>query len=872
MTGQNNQKHEKAARETAAWYKNIVDHARDLIQCVDSEGRFIYVNQTWLSTLNYTADEIDNLTIWDIIHPDSMEHCMAVFEQVLTGKDFGIVEAIFVTKNRTRVMVEGNVGVKLDENGRFEYTRSIFRDVTDRKETEENLHASEEKYCNLIENLNEVVYILDDQARVSYVSSNIKTLAGYDSSELLGRPYTDFVHPDDLVGRIEQFQKIIEGINEPTEYRMLTKEGRAVWVRTAARPVTKEGSLVGIQGVLTDITSLKQTEENLRYQLELEKLVSEISAYLGSLSAEQLNEGISTALKMAGEYFQVDRSYMFQFSSDGLTRNLTHEWCAAGVKPQKDSLPDQPLTNLPWWTEKVKSKNCIHIPAVESLPPEAEREKREFKAQELNALIYVPIIKTGQLIGVLGFEAVKQKMEWTKEHETHLLIIAELISSALTRYQATKTLRTSEEKYREILSTIEDGYYEVDLAGNFVFFNDSFCKTLGYSRDELMQGSYKMLYKNPQEVFQTYNRVYQTGNAEKSADWPVTTKNGQEIFIEVSITLRRDEAGNQIGFRGIARDVTERRLAEEKLRKYEELQQLMMNLATEHINVPLEKVDQAINEMLKTVGKFTKADRVYIFKHDYERRITSNTHEWCAEGINPEIDNLQDFPFEQFADFLEAHRKGEVVHIPDIARLSENHCMRSNLEAQDIQSMIWLPLFCEGVNTGFVGFDAVKQKRVFTEQEINLLKALAEITSNVLERQKTETNIHYISFHDQLTGLYNRYFLGEEIERFNTKRQLPLAVIMADLNSLKLVNDTYGHETGDQLLKTAADIIRNSCREEDIIARWGGDEFVVILPQTEARDAELICKRITEGCRGAFVKDLPVSIALGLACKTSETT
>ncbi|MFO8191213.1 MAG: PAS domain S-box protein [Bacillota bacterium] len=748
MTGQDNQKHEKAARETAAWYKDIVDHARDLIQCVDSEGRFIYVNQTWLSTLNYTAEEIDNLTLWDIIHPDSMEHCMAVFEQVLTTKNFGEVKAIFVAKDGTWITIEGNIGVKLDENGRFVYTCGIFRNVTNRKEV----------------------------------------------------------------------------------------------------------------------------EENRRYQFELEKLVSEISAYLGSLSAEQLNEGISTALKMAGEYFQVDRSYIFQFSSDGLTRNLTHEWCAAGVKPQKERLQNQPLTNLPWWTETVKSKRCIHIPEADSLPPKAEGEKREFKAQKLNSLIYVPIIKTGQLIGVLGFDAIKQKIEWTKEHETHLLILAELISSALTRYQAEEALKASEEKYREILSTIEDGYYEVDLAGNFVFFNDSFCKTLGYSRDELMQASYKKLYKNPQQVFQTYNRVYQTGIAEKAADWPVTTKDGQEIFIEVSITLRRDEAGNQIGFRGIARDVTERRLAEEKLRKYEELQQLMMHLATERINVPLKKVDQAINEMLETVGKFTKADRVYIFKHDYDRRVTSNTYEWCTEGITPEIDNLQATPLDYFPDILEAHQKGEVVHIPDIARMPADHAMHPLFKAQGIQSMIMLPIFSEDINTGFVGFDAVKQKRVFTKQEINLLKALAEIISNVLERQKTETNIHYISFHDQLTGLYNRYFLGEEIERFNTKRQLPLTVIMADLNSLKLVNDTYGHETGDQLLKTAANILRNSCREEDIIARWGGDEFVVILPQTEERDAQLICKRITEGCRGTFVKDVPVSIALGLATKTSETT
>ncbi len=123
-----------------------------------------------------------------------------------------------------------------------------------------------------------------------------------------------------------------------------------------------------------------------------------------------------------------------------------------------------------------------------------------------------------------------------------------------------------------------------------------------------------------------------------------------------------------------------------------------------------------------------------------------------------------------------------------------------------------------------------------------------------------------------MTGLYNRYFLEEEMSRLDTARQLPLTVIMADLNGLKLVNDTYGHDTGDEMLIEAANNVRNSCREEDIIARWGGDEFVIMLPQTEARDAQLICKRIAEGCRGAFVEEVPISIALGVATKISETT
>lgn len=149
----------------------------------------------------------------------------------------------------------------------------------------------------------------------------------------------------------------------------------------------------------------------------------------------------------------------------------------------------------------------------------------------------------------------------------------------------------------------------------------------------------------------------------------------------------------------------------------------------------------------------------------------------------------------------------------------------------------------------------------------SLEKLNVVILSDVSERKKALDEIRYISFHDSLTGLYNRAFFDEEMVRFDTVRQLPVSVIMADLNGLKLVNDTYGHRVGDDLLKRAAEILRSSCREEDVIARWGGDEFIILLPQTPVEDALSIAGRINVSCSVAYVEDVPVSMALGVAGK-----
>lgn len=146
------------------------------------------------------------------------------------------------------------------------------------------------------------------------------------------------------------------------------------------------------------------------------------------------------------------------------------------------------------------------------------------------------------------------------------------------------------------------------------------------------------------------------------------------------------------------------------------------------------------------------------------------------------------------------------------------------------------------------------------------------IFTDITERKMAENEIRYISFHDKLTGLYNRAYLEEEMQRLDTSRQLPLSVVMVDLNGLKLVNDTYGHSTGDRMLKEAAVLIRNSCRKEDLAARWGGDEFVILLPKTTEEKAWSLCSRITKGCQDLFVEDVPLSMALGAAVKCDHGT
>lgn len=160
--------------------------------------------------------------------------------------------------------------------------------------------------------------------------------------------------------------------------------------------------------------------------------------------------------------------------------------------------------------------------------------------------------------------------------------------------------------------------------------------------------------------------------------------------------------------------------------------------------------------------------------------------------------------------------------------------------------------------------------RVIPEyDDTGTVETLMLIGRDITERKEAEEHIRHISFHDNVTGLYNRAYFEEELKRLDTRRSLPLSIIIGDVNHLKLTNDTFGHSEGDRLLQTIAQIMRKCCRDEDIIARWGGDEFAVILPGTPEVTAKSICSRIqksTEKHPTALL--IRPSIALGTAVKT----
>lgn len=161
---------------------------------------------------------------------------------------------------------------------------------------------------------------------------------------------------------------------------------------------------------------------------------------------------------------------------------------------------------------------------------------------------------------------------------------------------------------------------------------------------------------------------------------------------------------------------------------------------------------------------------------------------------------------------------------------------------------------------------------LYSEGDTKLLEFVSSQVAIAIERKRTEERIKHLSFHDSLTGLYNRAYFEEELERYNFPRYYPLSIISIDVNGLKVVNDTFGHNEGDKLLQHVASLLTSVSRKGDIVARIGGDEFAILLPSTTSEEARSFCERIKRACEKDKIRPIYLrpNISLGYATQEGE--
>lgn len=361
-----------------------------------------------------------------------------------------------------------------------------------------------------------------------------------------------------------------------------------------------------------------------------------------------------------------------------------------------------------------------------------------------------------------------------------------------------------------------------DLDGNFIRLNKAWEHTLGYSIEYLSDKKF-FEFIHPDDIQLTIDAVDSLKHNEPVYSFVNRYKdvNGNYHFIEW-----RSQPYKKYIY-AAARDITERISIEE--------------------NLYLEK--EIFKTTLLSIG-----DGVISVNKNYKVVLMNKIAEKISDWTQNEVQGLS---IKNIFNIVDENTLEEITHL--ISEVIENKIV---IRSSKISSN--LALIRKDSTLVSIEFNIAPIKNKADEIEGAVI-----VLRDVSEKRKAQKQVEYMSFHDYLTGLYNRRYFEEELMRLDTKRNLPLAIIMLDVNGLKLTNDAFGHAAGDALLKKVGDILKSHCRSDDIVARLGGDEFAIILPKTDDVETKLIMQRITKASFCENINSVMVSAALGHSIKIS---
>jgi diguanylate cyclase (GGDEF)-like protein/PAS domain S-box-containing protein len=466
------------------------------------------------------------------------------------------------------------------------------------------------------------------------------------------------------------------------------------------------------------------------------------------------------------------------------------------------------------------------------------------------------------------------------------------ITDITGRVQAEEGLRQTEQKYRSIFENAVEGIFQTSPDGHYLTANPMLARIYNYdSPAELIStltDIERQLYADPNRR-QEFMRLLQERDAVWDFESEVYRKDGSVIWISESARAIRDASGELLGYEGTVADITQRKQAEIELLKRDSL----LSGVAEAMNYLLcdTNYQSAVSKALATLGVAVAVDRVCIWEchagAGTGEPTVSLRFEWVRDGNDlirmvswvpsaaAPAEGRSDKQEGKGFSCVQCPMSNAECPIPDshLALLSSGLPVSCCVPCGDgYISVLLVPVRLENQFWGYISFEDSKAERRWYKSEESILVALAASIGGALERHRIEEKIRHQAFHDRLTGLPNRQILDSRLPvaiEGTRLRQNMLGVMFLDLDRFKIINDTLGHPIGDRLLQNAALRLKNSLREGDTIVRWGGDEFILLLPHlSSAEDAAQIAGRIIETLAPGFEIEghqLYVTSSIGIA-------
>ncbi len=489
---------EDQIRASEERYRDLFENTSELIQSVAPDGSLIYVNKAWRETLGYTEEEIAHLNLSSVIHPDSREHCLRVFGRIMAGEAVGKVEAVWLTKDGRRVLVEGTSSCRM-EGGRPVSTRGIFRDVTARRQMEKEL----ERFFNLSVDM---ICVLGFDGFAKRLNPAYEATLGFAPAEIMAEPLLAWIHPEDREQAGAEIQRLACGeVTTHIEFRLRCKDGSYRWTAWTANAVSGEQVFFAVG---RDITEQRQAEERLR----------------------ESEARISAILSTAGDA-------IITIDTNGRV---------VSANPAVERMLGYPV-------EEIIGQNISRI------MPEPHRSAHSgYLARYMQTGVTRVVGYTNEVTAVRkDGTTFPISLSVSKVTLHDRILFTGIVRDISETKRAEAQLQRSELRYRTLATHSPVGIFQSDATGARVYHNESWCAMTGLPADRAAgNGWLDALHSDDRErVRAAWERV-RTGGGMGELEYRFVRPDGEVVHVLGRTVALRDASGTPDGYIGIVTDVS----------------------------------------------------------------------------------------------------------------------------------------------------------------------------------------------------------------------------------------------------------------------------------------------------------------------------
>jgi len=673
------------------------------------------------------------------------------------------------------------------------YLRGLYARLA---RAQEEARASAAKFHRLLQDIPSIaVQGYDQNRRVIFWNAASERLYGYRSDEAMGRPLEELIVFPPLRARVVRAIERWLAEDRPIpcrEMELMRKDGSPVPVFSSQVLLAAGGGEREMYCLDVDLSDRKRAVAALAQRDALLELAALIATRL--LGEPDPGMVIATCFAQLGRASGVDRIYLFENRvcprTGELLMSQRHEWCADSAAVQIDNPDLQDLSydrgGFERWRQ-VLAENRLLSGLIRDFP---ESERAILEPQGILSILVVPINVHGEFWGFIGFDDCREEHEWAPVERSILQHIAGNIGEAIARQRAETASQESEERFRRLADNMRDLVCQIDTAGIVLYASPSFRSVLGYEPSALLGRS---IFANvhPDDrpaAIATCQGSMAAGEAGKM-ELRFRDADDRFLWMEAVGNPLLDADDRVCGAVISSRDITERKRAEAELRL---AARVFENSREAIVITDADSRILSVNQAFTDITGYAAEEAV----GQTPRLLTSGRHD---------------------RDFFQA-----MWH----ALVTEGHW----------QGEIWNRRKNGDVYPEWLGVTAVSDARGHLTHYVGIF-------SDLSERKATADQIEFLAHHDPLTALPNRVLLHDRLDRALAqaeRQQAKVALLVLDIDRFKLVNDSLGHELGDQLLQAVAMRLHEHVRETDTVSRQGSDEFLVLLPDTGIEGAERV--------------------------------